>query len=257
MDKPLVSVIIPTYGCADTISCAIESALQQEVNLEIIVVNDCSPNDLDATMKKFSGHPSIRYVHNEKNLGVAQSRNRAIEMAQGRYIAFLDADDLWKPGKLKKQIECLNETGHVLCCTARELIKANGESTGRVLPVKHEISYRDLLRHNSIACSSVLIHTEVAREFPMHHDDSHEDYIMWLEVLKKYKYASGINEPLLQYRLSDAGKSGSKLTSARMTFLAYRYMGFGIVKSIVCFASYAVHGIWKYALSRRGFSHET
>ena len=250
MDKPLVSVVMPAYGGTDTIVCAIDSALRQDVHLEVIVVNDCSPNDLDAVMSKYSNHPSVRYVHNDKNMGVAKSRNRAVAMAQGEYIAFLDADDVWMPEKLKKQIKRLDETGYVLCCTARELIDSRGESMGRILPVKHRISYSDLLRHNSIACSSVLIRTDVAKEFPMHHDDSHEDYIMWLEVLQKYQYAAGINEPLLQYRVGDTGKSGSKLSSARMTFLTYRYMGFSFAKSVACFLSYAAHGVWKHVLSR-------
>ena len=133
-----------------------------------------------------------------------------------------------------------------LCCTARELMKPEGELTGKVIGVKEQITYRDLLRHNSINCSSVLLRTEVAREFPMAHEDSHEDYITWLRILKKYGIAIGINEPLLKYRLTNSGKSGSKLKSAVMTFRVYRYMGFSWPKSAVCFISYALHGVWKY-----------
>ena len=88
---------------------------------------------------------------------------------------------------------------------------------------------------------------EAALEFPMEHEDSHEDYIAWLKILGKYGPAAGINEPLLRYRLSAGGKSGNKLKSARMTFLVYRYMGFGKVKAAACFLSYALHGVWKYA----------
>ena len=88
-----------------------------------------------------------------------------------------------------------------------------------------------------------------ALEFPMEHEDSHEDYIAWLRLLKKYGCACGVNEPLLKYRLSGKGKSGSKLKSAGMTFRVYRYMGFGWGQSLLCFVSYALHGVWKY---RRG-----
>ena len=80
----------------------------------------------------------------------------------------------------------------------------------------------------------------------MGHEDSHEDYIMWLRVLRKYGDARGINEPLLRYRLSNTGKSGSKLHSAKMTFMVYRYMGFSLPKSLLCFASYAINGVKKY-----------
>lgn len=123
--------------------------------------------------------------------------------------------------------------------------------TGRIFTVADRITYRDLLKHNSIACSSVMVKTRVAREFPMHHDqDSHEDYIMWLEILGKYQNACGVNEPLLRYRVSSTGKSGSKWQSAKMTLKVYRYMGFGWGKSFMCFGSYVLHGIWKYFIKK-------
>lgn len=248
--RPLVSVIIPAYHCAQHIAQAIDSALMQDVPLEIVVLNDRSPDELDQVMAAYRDEPRVRYVQNEENLGAAETRNRGVQLAQGEYVAFLDADDIWKPGKLKKQVEMVEKTGAVLCCTARELINPDGQSTGRVFSVKSEISYRELLKQNSICCSSVLLETEVAKEFPMHHADSHEDYIMWLEILQKYGTVSGINEPLVLYRVSNTGKSGSKWKSAGMTFKVYRYMGFSPVKSVGCFISYALHGIWKYFLKK-------
>ena len=242
----LVSVVMPAYNCAASIGDSIESVLCQDVPLELIVVNDRSPDDLDAAMAKYLHDERVVYVTNEQNMGAAMSRNRAMEMARGKYIAFLDSDDIWLPGKLKKQVEILEKIGNVLCCTARSLMTPEGVDDGRILPVAEVISYKDLLRHNSIACSSVLIRTEAAREFPMGHEDSHEDYIMWLQVLRKYGDARGINEPLLRYRLSNTGKSGSKLHSAKMTFMVYRYMGFSLPKSLLCFASYAINGVKKY-----------
>ena len=242
----LVSVVMPAYNCAASIGDSIESVLCQDVPLELIVVNDRSPDDLDAAMEKYLTDERVVYVTNEQNMGAAMSRNRAMEMARGKYIAFLDSDDIWLPGKLKKQVEILEKSGNVLCCTARSLMTPEGVDDGRILPVAEVITYRDLLRHNSIACSSVLIRTEAAREFPMGHEDSHEDYIMWLQVLRKYGDARGINEPLLRYRLSNTGKSGSKLHSAKMTFMVYRYMGFSLPKSLLCFASYAINGVKKY-----------
>ena len=242
----LVSVVMPAYNCAASIGDSIESVLCQDVPLELIVVNDRSPDDLDAAMAKYLHDERVVYVTNQVNMGAAMSRNRAMEMARGKYIAFLDSDDIWLPGKLKKQVEILEKSGNVLCCTARSLMTPEGVDDGRILPVAEVISYRDLLRHNCIACSSVLIRTEAAREFPMGHEDSHEDYIMWLQVLRKYGDARGINEPLLRYRLSNTGKSGSKLHSAKMTFMVYRYMGFSLPKSLLCFASYAINGVKKY-----------
>lgn len=247
--NPLVSVIMPAYRCAGTIGASIDSVLAQETALEIIVVNDRSPDDLETVLAPYREDPRVVCVTNEENMGAAQSRNRGVRMARGNYVAFLDADDIWLPGKLNRQLAVLEESGSVLCCTARELMTPEGECTGRVLPVAEEITYRDLLKHNSIACSSVVLRADVAREFPMDHEDSHEDYILWLRVLEKYGAARGINEPLLRYRLSNTGKSGSKLHSAKMTFMVYRYMGFSLPKSLACFVSYALHGVQKYYLT--------
>lgn len=251
MKEPIVSVVIPAYNCAGTIRQAIDSALGQSVGLEIIVVDDCSKDGLDSIMKDYEGNPVISYIKNEKNLGAAASRNKGIALAHGQYIAFLDADDWWTCDKLEKQLCLLQKEKTVLCATARELVSPDGRLTGRVIPVSEKITYQSLLRHNSINCSSVVLKTEVAREFPMQYEEAHEDYIMWLQILKKYGRACAVNEPLLKYRLTNTGKSGSKLKSARMTFKVYRYMGFGYGKSIRCFISYAVHGVWKYLSSAR------
>lgn len=252
MKNPMVSVLIPAYRCTDTIRDAIESVLCQQIPLELLVIDDCSEDDLRNVLLPYMDDPRVTVVRNERNLGVAESRNRGVAIAKGKYIAFLDADDVWAPEKLRKQVACIEKHGMVLCATARELMTQEGKLTGCVIPVKEIISYRELLKHNSINCSSVLMRTDVAREFPMHHEDSHEDYIMWLEVLRKYGSACAVNEPLLKYRLSSKGKSGSKLKSAKMTFSVYRYMGFSLIKSLGLFASYAVHGVTKYVLSVLG-----
>lgn len=246
MNQPMVSVIMPAYNCANYIEKSIESALIQKVPLEIIVVNDCSKDNLNEVMVKYQDNLRIRYIQNEENLGAAQTRNKAVQLARGRYVAFLDSDDYWAEEKLEKQLKLMEQTGDVLCSTARELLTPEGECTGRIIPVKQRITYQELLKHNSINCSSVVIKTEVAKEFPMCHEDSHEDYIMWLRILKKYGTACAINEPLLKYRLSNQGKSGSKLHSAKMTFKVYRYIGFGMIKSVLCFMSYAFQGVKKY-----------
>lgn len=246
MNEVLVSVIIPAYNCANFISQTLDSALAQDVPMEILVIDDCSRDALDQVMEQYRQYPQIRYLKNERNLGVAQTRNKGVALARGKYIAFLDADDYWAPDKLKKQLALIQEKDTVICSTARELMNPDGTLTGYIIPVKTEFDFRDLLRQNQINCSSVLIKTEVAKEFPMHHDDGHEDYIMWLEVLQKYGKGCAINEPLLKYRISTTGKSGSKWNSAKMTYRTYRYMGFGFFRSAFYFACYAFGGLRKY-----------
>ena len=242
----LVSAIIPAYNCEKYICQAIDSALAQRVPLEIIVINDCSTDATEEVLKTYSSNETIRYYKNERNLGASGSRNLGVKLAHGKYVAFLDADDWWEPGKLKKQLQLMKEKKAVLCSTARLLVNPDGSSMNKIIPVPEMITYQTLLKHNCINCSSVLLFREVALEFPMEHEDGHEDYIMWMRILRKYKKACAVNEPLLNYRLSSTGKSGSKFKSAKMTFKSYRYMGFGLFKSLICFCSYAIHGVLKY-----------
>lgn len=246
-ETPLVSVVMPAYRCAGTIGQAIDSVFRQGVPLELIVVNDCSPDELDEAMRPYLEDSRVHYIQNEHNSGAAASRNRGVSLAKGRYVAFLDADDRWDDDKLKKQLEVLENTGAVLCCTGRELLTPDGKETGRVIGVKEKITYRMLLHQNWINCSSAVMKTETAREFPMEHEEGHEDYILWLKILNKYGWAAGVNEPLLKYRLTAKGKSGNKLHSAKMTYNSYRYAGLGRGPSLLCFCAYAANGVKKYA----------
>ena len=159
MDKPLVSVVMPAYRCAGMITASIDSALNQNVPVEVLVINDCSPDNLDAVMERYRDIPEVRYIKNEQNMGAAQSRNRGVQLARGEYVAFLDSDDQWVSGKLIKQLAAMKKSGAVLCATGRELLTPEGEPRGRIIPVPEEITYRELLKHNCINCSSVLMKT--------------------------------------------------------------------------------------------------
>lgn len=247
MNSPIVSVIMPAYRCEATIASSIDSALMQDVDLEVIVVNNDKDNlALSTVLKAYSDNANVHIITCESNIGAAAGRNLGVQNAKGDYIAFLDADDMWTEGKLKEQLAMLAETNAPICCTARELMDVDGSSTGRMIPVKAEISYSYLLSHNSINCSSVLLPKKIATEFPMEYEEAHEDYITWLKIVRKYGAAVGINKPMLKYRLSNTGKSGSKLQSAKMTYQVYRYMGYNTFISSFFFVRYAVHGVLKY-----------
>ena len=142
MPQPLVSVVIPAYRCAETISLSINTALAQDVPLEVLVIDDCPDSPIDQFMEQYQDDDRVIYLRNPKILGAAETRNRGIQMAKAPYVAFLDADDIWRPGKLKKQLDALERTGYVLCCTARELMTVQGVFTGKVIPVKEDISYK-------------------------------------------------------------------------------------------------------------------
>lgn len=243
-----VSVVMPVHNGAAYIAQALDSALNQAVPLEIIIIDDGSTDGLDEVLAPYLSNPCIRLIKNRQNIGVAESRNKGVRAAKGSYIAFLDCDDWWEPGKLSRQLRLMKEKDCVLCATARRLVTADGNLTNRTIGVKTMLTYRDLLFQNPINCSSVVVKRDVAVAFPMTHDECHEDYIMWLQILKQYRRACAINEPLLNYRLSATGKSGNKFQSARMTYKVYRHMGFGILKSVLCFTGYALNGVKKYYL---------
>lgn len=242
----VVSVIMPAYNAERYIAKAIESVLCQNVPLELFIIDDCSTDHTAEIAGKYIDCGRVMLLRNERNLGVAESRNIGIRRAAGKYVAFLDADDWWAENKLEIQCRRLAETECVLCCTGRELMNLDGSSLHKVIGVSEEVTYSMLLRTNSICCSSVVMETEVAKEFYMCHDELHEDYILWLNVLQKYGKAYGINEPLLKSRMSKGGKSRNKLKSAKMQFGVYRYMGFGVLKSCCYFLMYALNGVLKY-----------
>lgn len=244
--RPAVSVIMPVYNGEKYIARAVQSVYAQDVPLELIVIDDGSADGTREVLIPWENRPDFVYIKNERNLGAAGSRNRGVSVAKGRYVAFLDADDWWEEDKLKKQLEVLCRTGAVLCCTGRELVTPDGKQTGRIIGVKEKITYRMMLHQNWINCSSAVMKTEIAKEFPMEHEEGHEDYILWLKILKKYGWAAGVNEPLLKYRLTAKGKSGNKLHSAKMTYDSYRYAGLGRLKSALCFCAYAANGVKKY-----------
>lgn len=245
-NKPLVSVIIPAYRCSETIQETIHSVMIQKVDFEILVLADGYDEKLDRVMEAYKNEERVRYIKNSTNIGAAATRNKGVKMAEGNYIAFLDADDWWEQGKLQCQLDAMEKTNAVLCTTARELLTPDGKKTGRVIPVPEKITYKKMLSHNCISCSSVLIKKEVMQSVPMEHDDCHEDYLTWLKILKKYGDGCGVNQPFLKYRLSSTGKSGNKLKAAKMTWKVYQYMGFSLSQSALCFVRYAFHGVWKY-----------
>ena len=244
--KPLISVIMPVYNGGSTIRQAVESVFCQNIPLELLVIDDGSTDQTSEVLSVYQDRPDFHYLKNPHNIGAAASRNRGVQEAHGQYVAFLDADDWWEEGKLAAQLAALEMTGDVICSTGRDLMNPDGTFTGKYIPVKSRLDYHELLKHNSINCSSVLILRGVALEFPMEHDDSHEDYITWLKVVRKYGHATGINKPYLKYRLSQGGKSRNKAKSAIMTYQVYRYVGYGPLRSACFFLSYALHGIWKY-----------
>lgn len=165
-------------------------------------------------------------------------------------MAILDADDWWQEDKTERQLKRLAETKADACYAGRELMHADGTSTTKIVQVPETVTYHGLLKGNVIPCSSVLMRREDALQYPMTHDELHEDYIVWLSMLRDGKTFAGVNEPLLKSRLGETGKSRKKGKSARMTYGVYRYMGIPVWKAVYYFCCYAAAGCKKYAGAR-------
>ena len=126
-----VSIIMPSYRTAKYIAESISSVQRQTyTNWELIIVDDCSPDNTDEVIAPFLSDKRIRYLKNKVNSGAAVSRNRALREARGRWIAFLDSDDLWMPDKLEKQISFMKQRGYHFSYTNYEEINEAGEKTG-------------------------------------------------------------------------------------------------------------------------------
>ena len=244
----LVSVVMPAYNSSRYILKSVETVLAQKfTDWELIIIDDHSSDDTSALVQPYlEKHPNIRYFLLEKNSGVAVARNEGVKRAGGKYIAFLDSDDLWHPEKLEAQLTHLEQTDADLVYTAARCIDDQGKMLDKYFKVPSKVDYSALLLGNDIICSSVLVKAELMRRFPMQRSDLHEDYICWLSLLKAGCKAFGLQEPLVFYRHTANSKSRSKLKSAKMTYGVYKYMGVPFIKRMICFAAYALHGFRRY-----------
>lgn len=219
MDKnDLVSVIIPTYNVERFIRQALESVVKQtHINIEIIVVDDCSSDltmEIVKDFKRESNRPLILY-RQKKNMGVAYARNKAMELVNGRYIAFLDSDDYWEESKLEKQLNIMRKTDATLCYAAIDMVDEKGRKLKGKRNVPAKLDYAYLLKNTAIATSTVLIDSEKIGKFKMPLQRSGEDYATWLQILRKCKFAVGVNEVLCHYRITKNSLSSQKYKSIK------------------------------------------
>ena len=213
VNNKLVSVIVPVYNAEKYISQTLDSIIEQDYSeKEIIIVDDCSTDNSSQIIKEYMKvNPCITYHKLDKNSGVAVARNTAIEIAKGRFIAFLDSDDIWEQGKLSKQIPLFyTNKGCPFTYTALSYIDENGMQIKGKRKLKESVSYQYLLRNTVIATSTVIIDREVVRDVVFPNRKSAEDYSLWLSMLKEYGDAVGINEAFTRYRKTQNSISANR-----------------------------------------------
>lgn len=249
MSMPLCSAVMPAYNCEKTVEASIRSALEQGYpNLEIVVVEDHSTDNTLALLRALAKQDSrIRVVTNEKNLGVEETRNRGFAHAKGKYIALLDADDLWLPEKLALQVALMEEKGCDFSYTGYTFMDEGGTPLEKVYTVPESISFKGMLRENVVGNSTVMLTAEIAGNYKQRAGWGHEDYVFWMELLRDGKTACGIPQPLMRYRLSAESRSGDKKKAAKNRWRIYRqFLEMGRFSSLWAFVGYAWNGIKKH-----------
>ncbi len=246
---PKVSVIMPVYNCEKYVEQAIRSVMAQTFHdWELIVLDDgSSDSTCDIISRLASEDDRIISVPNPENIGVARTRNRAIDISRGEYIALLDSDDVWRCDKLEKQLEKIKSLSADICYSSYAIIDSNGANARKVYSVPEKVSFDELLKENYIGCSTVLLSKHALGNKRFLVDFYHEDYVLWLELLRDGAVAVGCTEPLTEWRLIRDSRSFDKKRSAAHRWNIYRkHLRFSFIKSSLLFVSYAVNGLKKY-----------
>lgn len=240
-----ISIITPLYNSAEFLSDTIRSVQNQTFNnWEMILVDDCSADQSSGIAQSFADRDSrIRLIRLNKNLGAAVARNVAMEAAQGRYIAFLDSDDLWLPSKLETQLSFMQKKGIDFSFSAYEKIDEQGKPLG-FMGVPAKINYNQLLKCCVIGCLTAMYDTEKLGKVYMPLVRKRQDFGLWLRLLKKTEFAYGIQEGLGQYRVRNDSISSNKVSAAIFNWRVYREVEkLSLLKSSYYFSHYLVRGV--------------
>lgn len=246
-----VSIVMPAHNAGRYMEAAARSVTAQSFgDWELLVIDDGSADNTAVLAQSFAEKDDrIRLLRNERNLGAALSRNRGIAAARGEWIAFLDSDDLWMPDKLEKQLALIaKHPDAALTYTASTFIDENGRPYPYIQHAEERTDYQALLRHNLMSCSSVMARRELLLRYPFPSGALHEDYAVWLQMLREIPCAYGLDEPLLRYRLSKASRSGGRVRSAEMIYRTYRHVGYHAAASAWLTLRYLPYSVAK----RRG-----
>ena len=227
MEKDLISVIVPVYNVEKYITETCDCVLAQTyTRWELILVEDGSTDDTLTVIKEYlKKHPDapIRLISKKEKLGAAGARNLGVKEARGRYISYLDADDVWVPDKLQKELEFMQEKNAAFVFTGYEFADENAKGLGKVVKVPSTINYKQALKNTTIFTSTVMFDREkLETEKLMMPQIRSEDTALWWSVLRGGVIAYGLNENLVLYRRSGNSLSSNKLKAISRIWNLYR-----------------------------------
>ena len=245
--KDLVSIIMPSYNTAPYIRNTIQSVLEQTYqNWELIIVDDCSEDNTDDVVAAIKDD-RIKYFHNDRHSGAAVSRNRALREAKGRWMAFLDSDDLWMPEKLEKQISFMESNGYSFSYTKYQELDVDGNSTGVIITGPKKVTGTGMFNYCWPGCLTVMSDRNVIGLIQIEDIKKNNDYAMWLKVCRKADCYL-LEENLGKYR---KGRTGSVSTCSTKTMIGWHYKLFkeaekqGTVRSFINTGRNLVLGLYK------------
>lgn len=216
----LVSIIMPSFGTAPFIAESIESVQAQSYkNWELIIVDDCSPDNTDDVVRPYLSDERIKYLKNEKNSGAAVSRNRALREAKGKWIAFLDSDDLWMPEKLEKQIRFMEKNGYCFSYTNYAEIDTEDHRNGITVTGPKKVTKTGFFNYCWPGCLTVMYDAETVGLIQIADIKKNNDYAMWLKVCRKADCYL-LDEELALYR---RGRAGSVSTQSIKAMIGWHY----------------------------------
>lgn len=237
MKLHLVSIITPSYKSEEFIVQAIESVRQQTYSeWEMIIVDDLSPDSSNELIQYYVNiDRRIRLIKLKENKGPAVARNVGIKQARGRYIAFLDADDVWYTDKLEKQLKFMSEKNCALSCTAYNTMKENGEKLNKIIIPPRELTYDMMIKNNFIGCLTAMYDTEIVGKVYMPDIRKRQDYGLWLKILRESGSAYGLSDVLACYRIVNNSVSRSKIKLLKYNYQLFRHHEkLSVIKSVRC-----------------------
>jgi len=249
MINPQVSIIMPIYNSEKYLADAVKSVIAQTYSFwELILIDDNSSDGSKKNAEHFkSAEPRIKLICLNTNSGAAVARNAGILMATGKYIAFLDADDLWLPEKLEHQVHFMENSGIALSCTWYKAIAHDGNELNKIIKSQPNISYKQLLKSNTIGCLTAMYNVEVCGIQLMPLIRKRQDYGLWLNILKSGHQAACIPQVLAVYRTGANSLSNNKFSVLKYNWqLLRKHQGLSFFESLYYFCCNLLNKIFKY-----------
>lgn len=247
-NQPLVSIIMPCYNMERFIAYTIESVQRQTYpHWELLIVDDASTDGtVDIIQTYCAQDDKIQLTVKPKHCGIADSRNQCIKMAKGRYLAFLDSDDMWYPEKLDFQIRFMMERNIGFSYSSYDCIDETGNPLHKTVNAAGNLTYETYMKNTIIGCSTVMLDKTIVGEVVVPNFRTSEDTATWLNILKKGFLAYAIEQPLTSYRIRRKSASSNKLKASTDLWRVYRQQEkLSLVKAVRCFMSYAFNAIKK------------